>query len=404
VNTLKALFYKENIQNTNSYLIVLFGFFLPLSVSIANIVLGLLLLLWLYEGNFSNKLKTLQNNPITYTFLAFFLIHVLGLLWTSNLEWGIHITTKEWKILVFLILITITKKEHIKYYIISFLFAMSLSEIFSYGIWFEIIAPFKSATIENPTPFMSHISYNPFLAFSVYLLGYFLLFGNEKNKTEKILSLIFILTITTNIFITGGRAGQVGFFLVVLILTLQYFKKDFLKLAIVFFIAIPSVFFIAYHSSKLFHDRVNLAITEVKTFKKNPNTSVGLRLTFLFNSVEIIKENPILGVGTGDFPDEYEKINKKNTPKAMLTVNPHNMYTLVAVQTGFLGLFTLFSIFYMQIKESFKKSKYSQIKLALPLLFLVLMLSDSYLLGHYTTMLFIYFSSFLYKDYENEYT
>ena len=404
MNTFRALFYKQNIQNTNSYLIVLFGFFLPLSVSIADMILGLLLLLWIYEGNFSQKLRTLHNNPITYAFLAFFIVHVLGLLWTNNLNWGLHIVSKEWKILVVLILITITQKEHIKYYISSFLLAMSLSEILSYGIWLEIIAPFKSATIDNPTPFMSHISYSPFLAFSIYLLGYFLLFDKKKNKTEKILSLIFILTMTINIFITGGRAGQVGFFVIISILALQYFKKNFLQLALVFFIAIPSIFLIAYNSSKLFHDRVNLAIKDTQTFKKDPNTSVGLRLTFLFNSLDIIKKNPILGVGTGDFPEEYAKMSKKNTPKAKLTVNPHNMYSLVTVQTGLLGLLALLSIFYMQIKESFKKREYSQIQLVLPLLFLTLMFSDSYLLGHYTTMLFIYFSSFLYKDYESEHT
>jgi len=36
----------------------------------------------------------------------------------------------------------------------------------------------------------------------------------------------------------------------------------------------------------------------------------------------------------------------------------------------------------------------------LPLLFLVIMWSDAYLLGHYTTTLFIFMSSFLYKTYE----
>ena len=37
-------------------------------------------------------------------------------------------------------------------------------------------------------------------------------------------------------------------------------------------------------------------------------SSVGHRLTFAKNSWELIKNNPILGVGTGDFPDEYKKI------------------------------------------------------------------------------------------------
>ena len=38
--------------------------------------------------------------------------------------------------------------------------------------------------------------------------------------------------------------------------------------------------------------------------------------------------------------------------------------------------------------------------ITLPLIFLILMLSDSYLLGHYTSLLFVFFSAFLYKDFE----
>ena len=38
--------------------------------------------------------------------------------------------------------------------------------------------------------------------------------------------------------------------------------------------------------------------------------------------------------------------------------------------------------------------------ITLPVMFLVLMLSDSHLLGHYTTLMFVFFSSFLYKDFE----
>ena len=38
--------------------------------------------------------------------------------------------------------------------------------------------------------------------------------------------------------------------------------------------------------------------------------------------------------------------------------------------------------------------------ITLPLLFSVIMLSDSYLLGHFTGLLFVFFSSFLYKDFD----
>jgi O-antigen ligase len=116
----------------------------------------------------------------------------------------------------------------------------------------------------------------------------------------------------------------------------------------------------------------------------------------------VIKKNPIIGIGTGDFPIEYKKINLINTPRMPNTSNPHNMYSLITMELGAIGLFSMLSIFYYQVKLSFNSSNklIRDTGVTLPLLFLVLMLSDSYLLGHYTTLMFIFFSSFLYKDFE----
>ena len=78
------------------------------------------------------------------------------------------------------------------------------------------------------------------------------------------------------------------------------------------------------------------------------------------------------------------------------------MYTLVTVQLGVVGLLSMLAIFYTQIKLSLQNNNkfFRDVGITLPLLFLVIMWSDSYLLGHYTTLLFIFFSSFLYKNFE----
>jgi O-antigen ligase len=155
----------------------------------------------------------------------------------------------------------------------------------------------------------------------------------------------------------------------------------------------------------MFQHRMNEAVKNLSIYNTdgNKNTSVGQRITYTINSLEIIKNNLFFGVGTGDFPSEYNKIHAKNTPGVNTTVNPHNMYILVAVQLGLFGLLGMLLIFYQQIKFSLSaKIKINRdLGLVLPLLFLVIMFSDSYLLGHYTTLLFIFFSSFLYKDFEN---
>ena len=167
-------------------------------------------------------------------------------------------------------------------------------------------------------------------------------------------------------------------------------------------IVIPSVFYTAYQSSDIFNKRVNMAVENTLNYSENKGSSVGLRITWAINSWDMIKKNLIIGVGTGDLPSEYKKVNQINSPELPNINNPHNMYTLVLIQLGLLGFFSFASIFYYQIKLSFRSSdKYIRdIGVTLPLLFLVIMFSDSYLLGHYTSLMYIFFSSFLYKDFE----
>ena len=147
---------------------------------------------------------------------------------------------------------------------------------------------------------------------------------------------------------------------------------------------------------KVNYDKDNVA------HRQSVVSSVGVRLLFTTNSWQIIKENALLGAGTGDFPSEYKKTSVRRSPMGPYATNPHNMYVLVLVQSGIVGLLSMLSIMYYQIKLSFKESNrfFGDVGFALPILFLIIMLSDSYLLGHYTGLLFVFFSSFLYKGFD----
>lgn len=391
------------LEKTYQYLLIILAFLMPLTVFGANLIIVSIVLIWLFSGDYKNKFYSIVSQKLLVASIFFFIIHVVGLIWTEDLKWGFHIVHKMWYFLLLLpVLNNIVQQAHIKYYIFSFLLAISLTELISYLIWFELIPPFYKASIYNPTPFMSHISYNPILAFSIYIVGYKLLFDKNSSKFTKSLYSFFLFSMSINMFITGGRAGQVMFFAVLVIIIFQFFNRQKLKAILLTLIIIPAVFYLAYSSSAIFSDRVNSAIENVINYSENKNTSVGQRITFLINSIEIIRENPILGVGTGDFPEEYKKINEINSPDLPNSTNPHNMYILVTSQLGVLGLISFLSIFYYQFKYSILSSNHfdKNAGVALPALFLIIMLSDSYLLGHFTTLMYIFFSAFLYKDFD----
>ena len=392
-----------NLDKTYQYLLIFLGFLLPLTVFGANFVIVFICCIWLLSGNFKTKLNLIFSSKLMLASLLFFGLHVVGMLWTEDLQWGFHIIHKLWYFfLLWPILFTLVKKDYIKYYVGAFLLAITFTEILSYLVWFEIIPEFKNAKIWNPTPFMSHISYNPILAFAIYLISHQVLFQDKLSKLKRYIYFSLAITMSINMFITGGRAGHVMYFVMLSILIFQYFNYKKIKSLILIMIVIPSVFYTAYQSSDIFNERVDMAVENTLNYSENKGSSVGRRITWAINSWDVIKKNLIIGVGTGDLPSEYKKVNQINSPELPNIDNPHNMYTLVLIQLGLLGFFSLASIFYYQIKLSFRSSdKYIRdIGLTLPLLFLVIMFSDSYLLGHYTSLMYIFFSSFLYKDFE----
>ena len=133
---------KNNLDTVYQYLLILLAFLLPLTVFGANLIIVLIVTIWLLSGNYQTKLKLIFESKIMIASIIFFAIHLVGLIWTEDLEWGLHILHKMWYFILLLpVLFTIVKQEYIRYYIFSFLLAIFLTEVLSYLIWFEIIPP-----------------------------------------------------------------------------------------------------------------------------------------------------------------------------------------------------------------------------------------------------------------------
>ena len=145
------------------------------------------------------------------------------------------------------IFLTIAKKENINYYLYSFLIAIGISELCSYLVWLELIDPFGNATIYNPTPVMGHISYNPFLAFAIYLVLHQLIFERGMSKILRTILTFFVISMIFNMFITAGRAGQVMFFASLAVLIFQFFRDSQIKATIISILVIFAIGFAGYN-------------------------------------------------------------------------------------------------------------------------------------------------------------
>ena len=387
---------KNKIDKIRKILLILFIFTLPNSVAINNILLGILTILWIFTGDKKETLNIIKTNPIVILVYIFFFTYVVSLLWTQNYNWGFHIIRKEMILLFIPIFMSLIKKEDIEILIKTFILSMTLSEIISYSIKFELLPPLFHATVDDPAPFMGHISYNPFLAFTIYLIAYYL-FRVKENLLLRFISIFFIITMTINLFITGGRAGQIVYFVLMALIILQFLKVNIKSISIIL-IGLPLIFFGAYQSSNIFKTRIDMGIQNTLNYNNEKNTAIGMRIAYTKNCLMLIQKNPIIGVGVGDYPTEYNKIHYKETPNVSSAVHPHNMYLFIWAQNGILSLISLIALLLIQIKLGLNNHhhfKYPMV--ALPILFATIMFSDCYLLGHYTTVLFVIFSAILYK-------
>jgi O-antigen ligase len=242
------------------------------------------------------------------------------------------------------------------------------------------------------------------LALACYIVLQHLLSKKPKAAATCMQAALFLF-LSCNMFITAGRAGQVAYCVLMTVALFQYFYHRSKKILVTTLLCIPLLIIGIYHSGTIFKDRIDTAVLETENYTSGEVTSVGCRIWFCKNTMTMIKQNWLIGTGTGDFSLDYAKINHKYSPTMPDTDNPHNQYLLTLSQFGLLGLLSLAAIFYSQFMLAIKtKDALSPLRLAFPIFFLVIMLAESYLQVYGTGFLFSLFSAFLYKDFSKQTT
>lgn len=146
-----------------------------------------------------------------------------------------------------------------------------------------------------------------------------------------------------------------------------------------------------------FKTRIMKVMVAYNNYERNGDangSSVFQRVEYIKASFEIIKDNPVFGVGTGIvkvFADYYENTNSKLKPEYRL--RSHNQYLAITVAFGVIGLlWFLFSMFYPLIAD-----KRNRNYLYIVFLFIVMlsMFTDDTLETQVGATLFAFFNSFL---------
>lgn len=359
---------------------------LPLSTSLTDGLFVVTIVLYFLSGNLSEKISFISQNRVALFLLAFFALFIVGITYTTAPLNGVLLMMVKYDKVFFAALLLPLFREEVwrRYAINAFLFSISVALFFSYLKYFGIIT--YGAHYGQVEIFRDHIPFSFFMSFAAYLIA--LRLTTEKITRHNWWLLIPLCLLIYNVFFMG--MGRAGYFTFAGLLTLLFVQKIGWRGLSAAFVLVTLLFGSAYTFSNIFKDRINAAVFEAQTYQRDTLSSVGLRISFVKNSVDLIKAHPIFGSGTGSFRYEYAKI--KPAP-VILTHNPHNEYLHIGVQFGLLGIFMLLLLFGAQLRYSYLLADVSMRNIAQAVVVSVIIgnCANSWLLDTATGHFYAYF-------------
>ncbi len=318
-------------------------FSIPLSTSSTALTTSLVLLFWILSGKILALPRILISYPVALVATTLLFLFCIGVFYSSvDLE-AAAATLKKYRELLFFPVIISFLYDHqraIKWAENSFISGCIVLLFISLGMAVSIIPPHKFGN-----SLIHHIPHSYFMA----ILGFWTIHRVVGTGRYKILWLLLLLGVILNfVLVAPGRTGMLLFLLLMILFCIQRLTFRYQVYA---FLLLSSFASLSYLLSTHVADRVDIAINEIKTFEQgNSRTSLGNRFNWYYNSVDLMKEKPFLGYGTGSFEHEQNKIIEGT--KILPTGNPHNEYFFIGVQLGWVGLLLFLLLFILQTISS----------------------------------------------------
>ncbi|HMJ49747.1 MAG TPA: O-antigen ligase family protein, partial [Burkholderiales bacterium] len=349
--------------------------------------------------------RQIKNNPPALISLALFALLALGLLYTKSDLWdALRYFAKYKELLLIALLIPLFGDATTRHRGLSaFSLALVLTLLGSCAISLRLIPEyfFMAAKptlpgIFNASTFKLPITHNILMAIAAFL------FAQMARHSWATLMRIFwaalsVLALFNVLFVVQGRTGYLIVALLMVYFCFDLFKWKGLVLAAMLVTMLSAG---AYFGSDVFRSRITKAANEFSQWHPDKPASildsVGLRMEWYRNSLSIIRDHPVFGVGTGGFAKVYA--DKFQGSSLEPVNNPHNQYLLTAVDLGLLGLGTLLYLFYAQWRLAKRLPSALECSLAHGLLLAIMAgcLFNSLLLDHTEGLLYGWLSGLLY--------
>jgi O-antigen ligase len=397
---------RERAEDGVRWAVVLLGCSIPISVAADNILLAFLLACWIAGGGYRAKLSAVRGNPVALVALALFALYLAGTLYT--IADGADVAealTKALRLLLIPALMPLMRDATWRNRgIAAFLGSMLVTLLLSYMYWLGTLPVnlWLKGTALDPVAFKAHITHNVFMAFAAFVFA--LAAVDAKTRCGRwVLAALCAAAAINVLLMVPGRTGHIVLLALFAYFLYRQLRAPGLALAVLAVGALAVVVVVSPDS--MLHKRFTVADDEFQQWRAgvppDPTSSVGQRMGFLRNTVELIRENPVLGVGTGGFAAAYAA--RASRTGGAPTHNPHNEFLLMTAQFGVVGLALMLCLFGTQWWLAARlPGRFEQAAArGLVLTFVVASALSSTLVDHAEGLLFAYMSGLLFASYDD---
>ena len=385
------------------------AFTLTFSIKLNNVLIILCSLNWLIQGKVISKTRLAFSNPVNQLMLAFFLVHIVSILFSSNTAEAWAIVERRLPLLVFpLLIFNRNVTGYFNSTLLSFCAGVTLAGVICIGK-----ASYLFFYQGSHSQFFYHDLSSAVNINAVYLSAYAVLsiiillnIPAPRLKNTKGLLIAFLLLLCVLL------SSKMMLFILVVYLLLHItgkIKSNLQKkLGAAGLIAVCALIFLIPDVRERFDNEFSSKFNVVRQSHYTYDTRFtgsSLRLVLWKQSLAVIRsENAWLtGVGSGDFQDE---LNKRYKETGMYVGNatgnntgytgygPHNQYIEVLLYAGIPGLLIFLFLLSAQLRAAIRFNNW--LFRVFILLSMIFFLSESALSTNKGIVFYALFSSLLY--------
>ena len=340
---------------------------LPFGKAPVSIAAALFLINWILEGGFKEKWNLLKKNPYAWLFSSVYLIHVLAMIYTTNVAFGLFDLQIKLSLLIMPLVFFSSKMKLIDenrqkiflLFVISCFFAALICLVKSAWNYTSSIYIFYYESFS----FFMHPAY-----FSMYLnlALLMILFDLESIWTGHVFAKIFLLFCCVffpfAIILLSSKIGflMMGIIFVFFASYMVFVKRKFYIGIVSIVLFLSSLLYLIFFSQAAF-DRFKLSSYALfNDSKLDPKEGTTVRMHIWKAGLELVSDSPWIGYGTGDIKDVLmnKYLDKGILEAYKYKLNAHNQFIQICIATGLLGFIILLLSFFYPMLVSFRLKNY----------------------------------------------